>query len=481
MYIKVSTGTSFGAAAEYDEKGLSPEQRAAKAGKVEQIATYNLLSTDARGIGFEMSNVAAFSRAEKPVWNVSISAAPGQQLTNQQWQQVAEQYLRGMKADPDLYQVAIWRHHDTNHDHIHVLLNSVPIGGGPALSRRYTGKDAKRLATEIDARLTPGLVQQLGKSLTALGRKLSGKEAVAAPANIRATIGQAVASALATKPTSEAELLDSLKAAGVGALLFENSTGTNGINFVLDAKPHQPIKGSAIKLEGGSTAKWAELSRRLDANRQAYEAEIKQLKEEKAAAEKATERARNELETEKNKPAQPIIQRVKDPAQQETIDRLEIENAKLKKALGLQTRDTASFVEKFNITPSPAQIRALQAGKMLTMPELGAVWRSGDEQWRSFPLTSQDKQPKDLPELSPARIAEWRPTWEKHVRDAELHRSTYKCLSPSAYAKWIENEYRHGHVYGPDGKTCPKEQRISVKASTPAVAVKQQNKGRKIG
>lgn len=480
MYIKVSTGTSFGSAAEYDQQGLSNKQRAAKKGKVEPIATYNLLSTDARGIGFEMSNVAAFSRAEKPVWNVSISAAPGQRLTNQQWQQVAEQYLRGMKADPAMHQIAIWRHHDTNHDHIHVLLNSVPIGGGPALSRQYTGKDARRLATEIDASLSPGLVQKLGNSLTALSRKLSGKEAVVKPAGVRVAIGQAVASALATKPTTETELLDSLKAAGVGALLLENASGTCGINFVLDAKPHQPIKGSAIALEGGYSAKWGELSRRLDANRLDYEAEIERLKQEKAAAEKTAERARNELDQERHKPAQQIIQRVKDPADQETIDRLEIENAKLKKALGLQTRDTERFVEKFNLSPTPAQIRALQAGKMLCIAPLGAVWQSGD-QWRSFALKTQDEQPQNLLDLTPARIADWRPRWEKYIRDAELHNGSYKCLPPSAYAKWIEREYRLGHVSGPNGQMCPKEQRISVKPSSPTKAIKQPNQGQKLG
>lgn len=480
MYIKVSTGTSFGSAAAYDEHGLSNKQQAAKKGKVEQIATYNLLSTDAKGIGFEMSNVAAFSRAEKPVWNVSISAAPGQRLTNQQWQQVAEQYLRGMKADPALHQIAIWRHHDTNHDHIHVLLNSVPIGGGPALSRQYTGKDAQRLATEIDARLSPGLVQKLGNSLTALSRKLTGKETVSKPAGVRVAIGQAVASALATKPTTETELLASLKAAGVGALLLENASGTCGINFVLDAKPHQPIKGSAIVLESGHKAKWGELSRQLEANRVEYEVEIERLKQEKATAEKAAERARNELETERNKPAQQIIQRVKDPADQATIDRLEIENAKLKKALDLQTRDTARFVEQFKLTPSPAQIRALQGGKMLCISPLGAVWQSGGE-WRSFALKTQAEQPPSQPDLTPARIAEWRPRWEQHIRDAELRKATYKCLPPLAYAKWIEREYRLGHVTGPDGKTCPKEHRISVKPSTPAKDIKHPNQGRKIG
>jgi hypothetical protein len=480
MYIKVSTGTSFGAAAEYDEKGLSKDQQAAKAGRVEQIATYNLLSTDARGIGFEMSNVAAFSRAEKPVWNVSISAAPGQQLSNQQWQQVAEQYLRGMKADPNLHQIAIWRHHDTDQDHIHVLLNSVPIGGGPALSRQYTGKDARRLATEIDASLTPGLVQQLGKRLTALGRKLSGKETVAKPTGVRVAISQAVTTALATKPTTETELLDSLKAAGVGALLLGNSTSTNGINFVLDAKPHQPIKGSLIKLEGGSTAKWGELARRLDANRQEYEAEIKQLKEERAAAEKAVEQARHELDIERNKPAQQIIRKVKDPAEQEKISRLEIENAKLKKALELQTSATASFVAKFDRDPSPAQIRALRAGKMLSVADIGAVWLSGGE-WKSYPLKTSAEDPKNPLVLSPERIAAWRPQWEQHVRDSELSKQSYKCLPPAAYAKWIEKEYRVGHVSGPDGKMCPKELRIAAKPNAPTKDLKPPNRGPKLG
>lgn len=261
MYIKVSTGTSFANAAQYNETGLSPAQRRQKAGKVESVATYNLLSSDARGIAFEMNNVASFGRSTQPVWNVSMSAAPGQVLTAQQWQASAEQYLRQMGADPAHHQIAIWRHQDTDYDHVHVLINAVPIGGGAALSRFYTGKKAQRIAGQIDKFL--GLVAGKAKS-------------------VKVQIQEALATTLTERrPTSLAELVEDLSEVGIRCIPAMNAEGPYGLSFQVLGKDHHPVKGSAVGY------KCKQVVERLEANRADYLreqaehiAEIERLKKE---------------------------------------------------------------------------------------------------------------------------------------------------------------------------------------------------------
>lgn len=266
MYTRISTGTSFGNAAEYNERGLSRAQQAQKAGKVELLATANLLSTDARGIAAEMQAVACRSRTEKAVWNISMSAPEGIRLTGEQWQRAATLNLTALGVDTTLHQYSIHRHRDTGHDHIHILLNAVPLGGGPALSRQFNARKA-RLAE-------PAITKALGLAI----RPKTG-------AGLAEDITDRLATALSRRPTTSEELAADLAAAGIRVKYSENVKGIYGLTLALSDQDHHPVKGSAIMLADGQTAKWNTLAALLEANRAHYEAEINRLKQEKAAAE----------------------------------------------------------------------------------------------------------------------------------------------------------------------------------------------------
>ena len=222
MYIRVSTGSSFSSAASYNEEGLSQQQKAQKAGKVALLGSFNMLSDDAAGIAGEMRAVASRSRTHQPVWNVSLSAADGQRLTDKQWIQAAEHYLRTAGADPDRHQYAIWRHKDPKHDHIHVLLNAVPMDNKPALKRYYNGKRAKEAAQKIDTLLAQPIKPGQG---------------------VRQVISSRIQTTLSTaKPATMDEFITQLRKEGVLATL----SGTAGIRFQLSDQDHAPVKGSAV-------------------------------------------------------------------------------------------------------------------------------------------------------------------------------------------------------------------------------------------
>ena len=66
----------------------------------------------------------------KAVLHVSLSAAPGEQLSDGQWTQIAGRYLAGMGLDDNQY--LLTRHADTRHEHVHLLVNRVRCDGGVA-------------------------------------------------------------------------------------------------------------------------------------------------------------------------------------------------------------------------------------------------------------------------------------------------------------------------------------------------------------
>ncbi len=287
MYIKVSTGSSFGAAAQYNETGLSPEQQKQKAGRVRYLDGYNLLADDARGIAAEMGAVASRSRTQQPVWNVSFSAADGQQLTDQQWLGVVERYLTEIGTSTDRHQVAVWHHSDTGRDHIHALINAVPTDGERALKRYQCGIRAKQAAQQIDTSLAQPIQKGVG---------------------IREIIAQAIRTALTeTKITTFDELVTSLNEVGITATIKLNATGGGGTRFKMG--DHKPIKGSMLGY------KFAAVANQLAAN-QAYQTEIDQLKQ-------ALEEAKKQPVKPEMIPTEEIKSTPKDTAEIERLKKVE--------------------------------------------------------------------------------------------------------------------------------------------------------------
>ncbi len=103
--------------------------------KAELIGSANVGDvSDPRGVAAEMQAVASDNtRCKQPVWHTSLSWAEGERLTTAQKLQAAERYCELMGASWEAHQVAVYEHHDTKHEHIHIYLNRVPLAGGPAL------------------------------------------------------------------------------------------------------------------------------------------------------------------------------------------------------------------------------------------------------------------------------------------------------------------------------------------------------------
>jgi hypothetical protein len=155
MIGKAGTGSDFGGLAQYlatGREGDSPE-------RVEWVEARNLPTTDHRLVPAIMTATAALShRVEKPVYHLSISWPEDDGIDPTAMMSIADRTLEDLGlAD---HQAVIVAHNDTEHPHLHMMVNRVHPETGKAWSNSL---DFKRIETslraqeiELELRQVPG-------------------------------------------------------------------------------------------------------------------------------------------------------------------------------------------------------------------------------------------------------------------------------------------------------------------------------------
>lgn len=117
MIAKAVKGKGFRGALEYalrQEKGC--------------VLDSNMAGDNPRTLAREFGEIRALRpNVTKAVLHVSISVAPNERLTDEQWCEVAHKYLEGMGLKESQY-IAV-KHTDTEHPHIHIIANRVSVTG----------------------------------------------------------------------------------------------------------------------------------------------------------------------------------------------------------------------------------------------------------------------------------------------------------------------------------------------------------------
>ena len=117
MIAKLVKGRGFRGAAEYD---LNKEQG--------RIISTNMAGKNPRELAAEFGEIRKLRpNLGKAVLHVSLSAAPGEKLTDEQWEAIGQRYLSGMGFKDN--QFLMTRHTDTEHEHIHILANRITHAG----------------------------------------------------------------------------------------------------------------------------------------------------------------------------------------------------------------------------------------------------------------------------------------------------------------------------------------------------------------
>ena len=135
MIGKGRTGSSFGGLQSYLLKGQARDRDAAglqeylldgKSGRdrVEWTSTRNLPTEDPRYAAAVMRATAEQNpRVQKPVYHLSLSASPGEQISKEKWEQIADRVLKRLGLDDR--QALVVAHNDTRHPHVHLMVNRV--------------------------------------------------------------------------------------------------------------------------------------------------------------------------------------------------------------------------------------------------------------------------------------------------------------------------------------------------------------------
>lgn len=117
MIAKAVKGRGFRGALEYD---LRKDHA--------RVIDSNMTGNSPRELAAEFGEIRKLRPGlNKAVLHVSLSAAPGERLTDRQWVDIARRYLQGMGLEQNQY--VLTRHLDTDHEHVHLLANRIRFDG----------------------------------------------------------------------------------------------------------------------------------------------------------------------------------------------------------------------------------------------------------------------------------------------------------------------------------------------------------------
>jgi hypothetical protein len=120
-----------------------------------RVIDTNMNGSDPRELAAEFGEIRKLRPAlGRAVLHVSLSAAPGEHFTDEQWCAISQRYLHGMGLGHNQYVVT--RHNDTEHEHIHLLANRIRLDGSVTSdSNDYRRQEVLMREIERDLGLQP--------------------------------------------------------------------------------------------------------------------------------------------------------------------------------------------------------------------------------------------------------------------------------------------------------------------------------------
>ena len=175
----------------------------------------------------EFKTVSSFRQdIKKPVFHAFLSLPKNEHLTDEQWQEIAKDYLKEMNIDIDKHQYICVRHNDTDKEHIHIVANRVGLDGSVWLGQHSafnTIAACERLEVKHGLTITQGLKGQ--KSDVSAPTKAEIEQALRTgekPARI--VLQNALQAAMVGKPDLET-FVERLQAVGIEPRFNVASTG----------------------------------------------------------------------------------------------------------------------------------------------------------------------------------------------------------------------------------------------------------------
>ena len=250
MIGKVKVNQSFGAMCRYVLQEKTPNQGA------EVLAAHGVRIDSAAHMATDFDAVRAMRPGlGKAVLHVALAfpAEEKEKLTNEVMGRIAQDYLKGLKIDPENTQWAVVRHQDKEHPHMHLVVNRVDLDG-QTVSDQFIRSRSVDVCKRIEQEYGLIVADQVGRKQAleigptpAQAKATTAKEEQSAEwSRARQDIGRALGY-LAGQARSFDELSELLQARGIGLELTRRKDGSPaGVVFAQDG--HR-VKGSQVGRE----------------------------------------------------------------------------------------------------------------------------------------------------------------------------------------------------------------------------------------
>ena len=238
MIAKQSIGKSFTGALNYNLKKLNhpdPKQRA-------EVLSTNFNSLKPQDIRTELAMMKAMNpRLKRNTYHASLSFATNENISDQRMQIIAEEYLKKMGFNNILY--IIFRHHDSNHPHCHILALRNRFDG-TVVSDSNNYKRSEQIVRELEKKYRLQTVKSSMHSRLKAPNKdeLEMIERTGRPSK-KLTLQYQVKEALKQSATMS-EFIMNLERQNINVLFNQASTGrVSGITYQI---PGFKIRGQAL-------------------------------------------------------------------------------------------------------------------------------------------------------------------------------------------------------------------------------------------
>ena len=196
-------------------------------------------------------------RIQKPnvknaVWHTSISFAYDDKLSEEKMMSIGKDYLQ--KIGLNDHQYLMVRHHDTRHNHIHIISNRIGFDG-KLISDKWCKNRTSKICDILEEKYGLTIARKQGKKNQKANDKVPIKK------QIKSEVRTAIAASLAQGTSTFEQLFKDLKLKGIKGSFHSQKTGRiNGISF-----RHRNInlKGSSIN----RSFSFGKLAKRLSQNR----------------------------------------------------------------------------------------------------------------------------------------------------------------------------------------------------------------------
>ncbi|PSB41355.1 relaxase [Cyanosarcina cf. burmensis CCALA 770] len=87
-------------------------------------------------------------RIKKCVYHATLSVAPDEDLSDRNWNEIADTYTKGMGFHGSQY--VVYRHADTHHHHIHIIASRIRITDGSTVSDAWNYRRSEVLVRQLE-------------------------------------------------------------------------------------------------------------------------------------------------------------------------------------------------------------------------------------------------------------------------------------------------------------------------------------------